>query len=369
MESVRVGAVHFIRYAMHALSNSLARASLKNSTAPRTGCALNAGMNRRDLLKVMGQVAAAQALGATGGAGLAAAIASPAAPINPAEAWRRRIRTRRGEVAYLARGAGRAALFLHGFPLNGFQWRGAIELLAPYRFCIAPDFLGMGQSRAAPGGAVTPEAQVDMLESLLGALGIADVDLIANDSGGAVAQLFVVRHPRRVRSLLLTNCDTEIESPPAAMLPVIELARRGRFVAEWLEPWAHDPTLARSQRGIGGMCYTDPAHPTDEALHAYFGPLLESAERVRGLHGYAVSLGRNALAGIQPALLASRVPTRVVWGVDDTIFSAKSARYLAASFGNSRGLRLLEKAKLFWPEERPEVVAAQARILWESARV
>lgn len=320
-------------------------------------------MNRRNVLKL-----AIQALGVLGGAGLAATSTERPARANPIDAWRRTSRTREGEVAYFARGAGRAALFLHGFPLNGFQWRGAIELLAPYRFCIAPDFLGMGHSRAAPGQSIAPEAQVDMLESLLDALGIADVDLIANDSGGAVAQLFVVRHPRRVRSLLLTNCDTELESPPAAMLPVIELARRGRFVEEWLKPWVHDPMLARSERGLGGMCYTDPAHPTDEALRVYFGPLLESAERVRGLHGYAVTLARNALAGIRPALLASRVPTRVVWGVDDTIFSAKSARYLAESFGNSRGLRLLENAKLFWPEERPEMIAAQARILWESAR-
>jgi pimeloyl-ACP methyl ester carboxylesterase len=59
------------------------------------------------------------------------------------------------------------------------------------------------------------------------------------------------------------------------------------------------------------------------------------------------------------------VPTRIVWGDADTIFSAGSARYLARSFGNSRGLRVLAKAKLFWPEERPDVLAAQARLLWD----
>jgi len=39
--------------------------------------------------------------------------------------------------------AGAAALFLHGAPLNGFQWRGAIDRLTPYRRCIAPDFMGI----------------------------------------------------------------------------------------------------------------------------------------------------------------------------------------------------------------------------------
>ncbi len=199
------------------------------------------------------------------------------------------------------------------------------------------------------------------------AIGVSGVDLIANDSDGAVAQLFTVRYPTRVRTLLLTNCDTEIQSPPAAMLPVIDLARQGRFVDEWLAPWHADPALARSERGIGGLCYANPAHPTDEALAMYFGPLMESAERKAALHRYAVALGRNALHGIRPAQRRSRVPTRIVWGTDDTIFDAANADYLHRSFGNSHGVRMLPDAKLFWPEERPDIIAAQARILWGSA--
>jgi pimeloyl-ACP methyl ester carboxylesterase len=258
-------------------------------------------------------------------------------------------------------------LLLHGFPLNGFQWRGVIERLAPHALCIAPDFLGTGHTGTTRDQDVTPESQVLMLSSLLEALGVSQVDLIANDSGGAVAQLFTVRYPTRVRSLLLTNCDTELQSPPAAMLPVIELARQGRFVDEWLRPWHADPMLARSKDGIGGLCYANPAHPTDEALEMYFGPLLNSAERKTALHRYAVALGRNALLGIRPELQRCRVPTRIVWGIEDTIFDASNADYLHHSFGNSRGVRKLAGAKLFWPEERPDIVAAQARILWESS--
>jgi len=207
-----------------------------------------------------------------------------------------------------------------------------------------------------------------MLAELLDKLSVRSVDLIANDSGGAVAQLLLARHPERVRTLLLTNCDTEIESPPAAMRPVIELSKQGRFADEWLAPWLADPALARSPRGIGGLCYVSSAHPTDAALRSYFTPVLSSAERKRRLHEYAIALEDNALAGIGPALAAARAPVRVVWGVDDTIFSAAGAAHLERAFGNPRGVRRLENAKLFWPEERPDVIAAQARILWESAR-
>jgi haloalkane dehalogenase len=332
-------------------------------------CAMET-FKRRDLLSMAGSLLAVHALSACVMRADSETPAQAGAPLDAARftSARQFARTPFGEIAHVARGRGRAVLLLHGFPLNGFQWRGVIDRLSPHALCIAPDFLGCGHTRVTDGQDVGPESQVLMLESLLDALGVSGVDVIANDSGCAVAQLFALRSPARVRSLLLTNGDTEIQSPPAAMLPVIELARQGRFVDEWLAPWHADPARARSKDGIGGLCYSNPAHPTDEALAMYFTPLMESTERKAALHRYAVALERNALAGVRAAQRRSRIPTRIVWGVDDTIFDAANADYLHESFGNSRGVRRLTGAKLFWPEERPDIVAAQARILWQSGQ-
>jgi haloalkane dehalogenase len=349
----------------------LVRQSLKNSTAaggidwPTVDME---SFNRRKFLRASGGWLAA---GALAGCSAHPPIAPRAPHLDASRftALRRFTRTRYGDVAHVAQGSGPEVLLLHGFPLNGFQWRGTIEGLAGQARCIAPDFLGMGHSSAARGQPVSPDAQVLMLMALLDELRIARVHVIANDSGGAVAQLLVARQPQRVRSLLLTNCDTEVESPPAAMRPVIALARQGKLAETWFMPWAADPALARSETGIGGMCYADRAHPTDEALHMYFSPLVRLAERRAALHRYATALEGNPLAGIRAALRASRVPTRIAWGQDDTIFSARSAQYLAECFGNRHGFYSLPNAKLFWPEERPDIVITQARLLWESAGV
>ncbi|GAB3094446.1 alpha/beta hydrolase [Lysobacter terrae] len=271
-----------------------------------------------------------------------------------------------GEIAYVERGTGDAALFLHGFPLNSFQWRGALERLSPYRRCIAPDFLGMGFTRVAEGQSVGPDDQVAMLVALLDKLGVATVDVVANDSGGAVAQLLMLRHPQRVRSVLLSNCDTEIESPPPAMLPVIALAKQGKYVNAWLAPWLKDKALARSAEGIGAMCFADPQHPTNEAIDMYFAPLLSSDRRIALANAYAVALERNALSGTEEGLQRSRTPVRVVWGRADTIFASKNADYLDYACGGSRGIRWLEGSKLFWPEERPDVIAEEALALWKA---
>jgi pimeloyl-ACP methyl ester carboxylesterase len=145
--------------------------------------------------------------------------------------------------------------------------------------------------------------------------------------------------------LLLTNCDTE----PA-----------GKFADEWLVPWLADKELARSPKGLGGQCYADPKHPTDEAIDTYLGPLLSSTQRKDLTNVYAIGLAPNPLAGLEVALKRCRVPARIVWGTADGIFSQASPDCLDHTLANSRGVRRVPGAKLFFPEEMPQLVAKEA---------
>jgi haloalkane dehalogenase len=321
-------------------------------------------MRRRDFI---GLSVGSAALATVGGATTCAYANPPSMTAATFHATRNYVQTRFGRVAYVERGAGEAALFLHGFPLNSFQWRGALDHLSAFRRCIAPDFLALGYTEVAPNQDVSPDSQVAMLVEVLDKLGISHVDLVANDSGGAVAQLFVVRYPNRVRSVLLTNCDTEIDCPPMALKPVIEMAHAGTFADKWLGAWLADKELGHSPSGLGGQCYADRLQPTDEAIECYLRPLVSSQRRKALVHAYAIALERNVLAGVQAGLRHSSVPTRVVWGDGDTIFSLAGADYLGRILGRSRGVRRLSGSKLFWPEERPDVIINEARALWAEA--
>jgi haloalkane dehalogenase len=277
---------------------------------------------------------------------------------------RRFLDTDFGRIAYIDRGTGQPTLFLHGFPLSSFQWRGMIERLADSRRCLAPDTMGLGYTEVAPGQGVTPADQVRMLTTFLDRLSIAKVDVIANDSGGAIAQLFLVAHPERVRSLLLTNCDVEPDSPPAAVLPIIDLARSGTYPELYLEPWLHHKDVARSPTGLGGMCYSNPGHPTDAALEQYLGPLVASPARKALVNRYTLGLSPNPLQGITARLRECTTPTRIVWGMSDSIFSPQSPDYLARTLPRVLGIRRIPEAKLFFPEEYPQVMVEEARLLW-----
>jgi pimeloyl-ACP methyl ester carboxylesterase len=324
-------------------------------------------MDRREFLQIstralaMASIAPRKFTVGAGGAVDGSTVALIAADYR---ASRKFAETSFGRIAYIERGKGQAALFLHGFPLNSFQWRGVIPLLSAHRRCIAPDYLSMGFTEMKEGQSVAVGAQADMIAALLDKLSVSSVDVVANDSGGAIAQLLLVKYPKRVRTVLLTNCDTEPDSPPPAVKPVIELAKQGAFADKLLVPWLADKDLARSPKGLGGLCYSDSSHPTDEALEYYLGPLVSSSVRKQQTNAYAVALEPNPLAGIEPALKSCKIPTRIVWATADNIFSQDSPDYLNLTLGNSLGVRRVEGAKLFFPEEMPELIAEEAKKLW-----
>jgi pimeloyl-ACP methyl ester carboxylesterase len=266
-----------------------------------------------------------------------------------------------GKIAYIDVGSGDAALFLHGAPLNSFQWRGAIDRLCLQRRCIAPDFMGLGYSEVPEHQPLTAAAQAEMLAALLDSLAISKVDIVASDSGGAVAQLFLVRYPKRVRTLLLTNCDVEPDSPPAKVKPAIDLAKAGKL-ADATAAWLADKALARST--FGAAVFHDPSSFADETIEYYVTPLVSSPLRRAQYEAFHVALEPNPLADIEASLKRSRVPVRIVWGTADDIFSIADAEYLSRTFPLSRGIRRVPEGKLFFQEEFPEIIAEEAHRLW-----
>src|SRR5580658_5798477 len=139
------------------------------------------------------------------------------------------IETSVGPIAYAEAGRGPMALFIHGVFLNADLWHRQLAELGDLRRCVAVDLLAHGGSCLAAAGPLSVEVQAEMILAFLDALGVREFDLVANDTGGAVAQLVATTVEPRLRTLTLTNCDTSDNLPPAAFLPVVGLARRGEM--------------------------------------------------------------------------------------------------------------------------------------------
>lgn len=268
-----------------------------------------------------------------------------------------------GKIAFVERGSGPVALFLHGYPLNGYQWRGPMAALAGERRCLAPDLMGLGYTDVPADADLSPEAQTAMLVSLLDRLKIGEADIVANDSATGIAQLVAAHHPQRVRSLLLTNGDVDTNSPPANLMPFLEKARRGEAVL-WFDKHLADNAFARSRDGIGNA-YHDPERLlTHELIETYFRPLVAPAKRRKQGEEFGLDMFPNPLPAVHPQLRAFGKPVRMVWGCDDDLFPVETAHWLDRTFSGSRGVRLVDQARLFFPEEYPEIIVEEARKLW-----
>jgi haloalkane dehalogenase len=86
-------------------------------------------MRRRDVIAMSGGALVASAFGvrALGQALSTTTAAEEEVPSRRYDRERRFVATRFGQIAYVERGTGPVALFLHGFPLSSFQWRGVID--------------------------------------------------------------------------------------------------------------------------------------------------------------------------------------------------------------------------------------------------
>jgi len=102
----------------------------------------------------------------------------------------------------------------------------------------------------------------------------------------------------------------------------------------------------------------------DDTIEAYFRPLIETPLRKAQVNEYAVSMGTNSLVGIRDDLRRWKGPARMVWGLKDAFFGVQWAEWLDRTLPGSRGVRRVEGANVFFPEEMPDLIAEEARLLW-----
>ncbi|ABQ26199.1 alpha/beta fold hydrolase [Geotalea uraniireducens] len=109
---------------------------------------------------------------------------------------------------YLDEGSGEPVVMVHGNPSWSFYYRNLVLALRDRYRCIVPDHIGCGFSDK-PGDDrydYTLSRRVDDLERLLDSLGISkNITLVLHDWGGMIGMAYAVRHPKRIKRLVILN--------------------------------------------------------------------------------------------------------------------------------------------------------------------
>jgi pimeloyl-ACP methyl ester carboxylesterase len=263
---------------------------------------------------------------------------------------KKQVQTPSGRIAYTESGTGPVALFVHGVLLNSHLWRHQLAELADIRRCIAVDLLAHGDTEIAVDQDLSVRANAEMLKQFLDALNINQVDLVGNDSGGGIAQIFAARYPERVRTLTLTDCDTHDNWPPEAFKPFLEMAAGGGL-SKTLHAMLQDKTIYRSPQALG-PAYENPEEISDGDIEAYLQPLVRTEQRTRDLQRFLAVFDNKHTRSVEDGLKKLEAPTLIVWGTDDVYFDVKWSRWLAETIPGTKRRVEFEGARIFFPEER-----------------
>jgi pimeloyl-ACP methyl ester carboxylesterase len=258
--------------------------------------------------------------------------------------------TRSGEISYLDIGDGPVALFVHGIASNAYLWRHVISAVAAQRRCVALDLPLHGQSPVTTEQDLSLAALAAGVEDFCEALGLTGIDLVANDTGGAIAQIFAARQPGRLATFTLTNCDTQNDMPPDAFKPLIELAAAGQLAPTAVAMIANLEVAAKASFD---SVYEHLDQMDRDVIRSYLEPCFGTLERARQFERLLTSLDAGDLRAVEPLLKELTVPTLMVWGTGDTFFDVSTAHWLRDTIPGATGVITVDGARLFFPEERP----------------
>jgi pimeloyl-ACP methyl ester carboxylesterase len=258
-----------------------------------------------------------------------------------------------GTISYRERGTGDPIVFVHGALVNADLWRKVVPRLAKDHRCIAPDLPLGSHERPLPADAdLSPPAAAKLIADFIAALELENVTLVGNDTGGALCQLVVTRHPERIGRLVLTNCDAYDKFPPSFFRYLFLGAHIPGFVTALFQPMRikanRNSPIAYgwlAKRGI-------PA----EITKGWVQP---------GLHNRAVRRDTaKLLKGAHPRYTqeaAARFgefdkPVLIAWGQEKDFFPKEYGERLARDFPQGR-LERIEDSYTFVPEDQPERLA------------
>ena len=228
------------------------------------------------------------------------------------------------ELYYEVTGEGPAVVFAHGLAGNHLSWWQQVPHFRDRYTCVVFAHRGFYPSTAEPGGP-GPRAFVDDLAALVDHLELEDVRLVAQSMGGWTCLGYALRHPERVRALVMSSTTGTLAHPEIDRL----FAERGRGREQEL-----------FERGIHPAAGERMAREQPE-LHYLYRCISDLSDE--GLDREAVRRGLVELRTTTPEEVAAlRVPLLCITGEEDVVIPPDAVAVLASLVPGARLERVPE---------------------------
>jgi pimeloyl-ACP methyl ester carboxylesterase len=235
-------------------------------------------------------------------------------------------------IHYHEAGEGKNIILLHGLGASADIWAANIPALSPHYHVVIPDQLGFGNSDKPP---IEYKIQtwVEFLDLFMQALNIPKATVVGNSLGGWIAVDFARQHPEKVERLVLADAAgwRPINMPPPLVGSLNDASIAGiRQVLETMLferraiPVNLNPGSLQDTRKMLEFIVSDKQLITDQMVEQEFQRHLKIGDGYTVERFLAGSLAEDQFENEKIGNLT--IPTMIVWGSDDRLFSLDEAR-------------------------------------------
>lgn len=250
-------------------------------------------------------------------------------------------------------------LLLHGFPSSSHTYRELIPLLSGRYHVVAPDYLGSGFSEHPRPSDVAYDFELlaSFVTGLADELGLERYVLYLQDFGGPVGFRVALRHPERLRGLVIQNANAYLDGLTPARRAFFRNARDDKSdgMLDELSRFVSDEAIKQRQylRDVPGERRARMSPDTWTHDSARLSTPEDRAIQVRLFQDYQNNI--DSYPEWQAFLRARQPPTLIVWGKLDPAFIPAGASAYLRDVPRAQ-LHLLD-AGHFAAEEQPVQIA------------
>jgi pimeloyl-ACP methyl ester carboxylesterase len=261
-----------------------------------------------------------------------------------------------GPVRYRDEGDGPPVVFVHGVLVTGELWRKVVPPVADAGFrCLVPDLpLGAHSLPMAADADLTPIGQAKIIADFLEALDVSGALIVANDTGGAITQLLMTRHPERVGGVVFTPSDCFDQFFPPLFRYLTWFAKVPGGVWQLVQPLRFK-AFARLPIAFGLVSHRPIP---DDVVKGYFRPALTDRLIRRDLRKFLRSVDTQLTIDAAKKFPGFRKPVLLAWAADDRIFPVALAHRLAELLPDAKVVEIADSLT-FVPEDQPDELAKQ----------
>ncbi len=219
-------------------------------------------------------------------------------------------------------------VMVHGFSASLQAWEPWVERLSPDYRIISLDLPGHGLTEAPTSYAPSIDGYADLVDTLVGRLGVTSYVVIGNSMGGAAAWDDALRHPGHVRALVLVDAAGWPLSKSKGVPPVMYALMRSGVGRAALD---HVDTRPMATSGLKSA-YVDPLLVTPALIDRYV-----DLSRAPGHRDMLLRIQSRPAARVTPDTFKTiAVPTLVMHGQADALIPVADGRAFAAAIPGAR---------------------------------